>query len=104
MRVKLFSHAQLFETPRTVALGAPLSMGFSRQEYWSGLPGPPPGDLPNPGVKPASLTSPALAAGFFTTRATCPFRAPPFTGRDWNGNNLLQQYNDKRANTQASGG
>ena len=104
MRVKLFSHVQLFETPRTVALGAPLSMGFSRQEYWSGLLGPPPGDLPNPGVKPASLTSPALAAGFFTTRATCPFRAPPFTGRDWNGNNLLQQYNDKRANTQASGG
>ena len=83
MHVKLFSHVQLFETPRTVALRAPLSMGFSRQEYWSGLPGPPPGDLPNPGVKPASLTSPALAAGFFTTHATCPFRVPPFTGKDW---------------------
>ena len=42
-------------------------MGFSRQEHWSGLPFPPPGDLPNPGIEPASLTSPALARGFFTT-------------------------------------
>ena len=46
------------------------SMGFSRQEYWIGLPCPPPGDLPDPGIKPASLTSPALAGGFFTTSAT----------------------------------
>ena len=45
----------------------PGSMGFSRQEYWSGLPSPPPGDLPDPGMKPASLRSPALAGGFFTT-------------------------------------
>ena len=45
-------------------------MGFSRQEYWSGLPCPPPGDLPNPGIKPVSLTSPALAGGLFTTGAT----------------------------------
>ena len=44
--------------------------GFSRQEYWSGLPCLPPGDLPNPGVKPASLLSPALAGRFFTTSAT----------------------------------
>ena len=44
----------------TVALQAPLSMGFSRQEYWSGLPGPPPGDLPDPGIEPKSPTSPAL--------------------------------------------
>ena len=49
---------------------APLSMGFCRQEYWSGLPCPPPGDLPNPGIKPASLGFPALADGFFTTSAT----------------------------------
>ena len=70
MHVKLFSHVQLFETPRTVALRAPLSMGFSRQEYWSGLPGPPPGDLSNPGIEPGSLTSPALAGVFFTTSAT----------------------------------
>ena len=45
-------------------------MGFSRQEYWSGLPCPPPGDLPNPGIEPVSLTSPALAGRFFTTSAT----------------------------------
>ena len=61
---------QAFQTPWTVALQAPLSMGFSRQEYWSGLPCPPPGDLPDPGIKPAVLKSPALAGGFFTTSAT----------------------------------
>ena len=55
-----FSCVQLFATPWTVACQAPLSMGFSRQEYWSGLPCPFPGDLPNPGIKPMSLTSPAL--------------------------------------------
>ena len=54
------SCVQLFATPWTVACQAPLSMGFSRQEYWSGLPCPLPGDLPNPGIKPMSLTSPAL--------------------------------------------
>ena len=51
-----FNHVQLFETLWTVALHAPLSMGFSRQEYWSGLPVPSPGDLPHPGMEPASLT------------------------------------------------
>ena len=60
----MLSPVQLFVTPWTVAHQAPLSMGFSRQEYWSGLPFPPPGDLPDPGIKPASLTSPALAGGF----------------------------------------
>ena len=49
-------HVQLFATPWTVAHQAPLSMGFSRQEYWSGLPFPSPGDLPNPGIKPRSPT------------------------------------------------
>ena len=53
-----------------VARQAPLSVGFSRQEYWSGLPFPLPGDLPDPGIKPASLKSPALAGVFFTTSAT----------------------------------
>ena len=48
----------------TAARQAPLSMGFSRQEYWSGFPCPPPGDFPNPGIKPAPLMSPALAGGF----------------------------------------
>src|SRR5574339_184352 len=59
-----------FVTPGTVTHQAPLSMGFSRQEYWSGLPCPPPRDLPGPGIKTKSLTSPALTGGFFTTSAT----------------------------------
>ena len=58
------SRIRLFAAPWTAAFQAPLSMGFSRQEYWSGLPFPPPGDLPNPGIEPAS---PALAGRFFTT-------------------------------------
>ena len=45
-------------------------MGFSRQKYWNGLPFPPPGHLPNPGIEPVSLMSPALVGGFFTTSAT----------------------------------
>ena len=57
------------QTPWTVACQAPLSMGFSRQEYWSGLPCPPPGDLSDPGTEPTSLMSPSLAGRFFTTRA-----------------------------------
>ena len=52
----LLSHVQLFVTPWTVANQAPLSMGFPRQEYWSGLPFPPPGDLPDPGTEPVSPT------------------------------------------------
>ena len=55
-----FSHVRLFGTLQTVARQAPLSMGFSRQEYWSGFPRPPPGVLPNPGNEPASLVSAAL--------------------------------------------
>ena len=58
-------------TPWTVAYQAPLSMGFSRQEYWSGLPLPSPGDNPDPGIKLTSFTSPTLAGRFFTTSATC---------------------------------
>ena len=54
MRVQLLSRVQLFATLWTVARQAPLSMGFSRQEYWSGLPCLPPGDLPDPGTEPAS--------------------------------------------------
>ena len=65
-----FSHVLLFAILWTIACQAPLSMGFSRQEHWSGLPCPPPGDLPDPGMEPASLMSPALAGRFFTTSAT----------------------------------
>ena len=55
VKVKSLSHVRLFATPWTVAYNAPPSMGFSRQEYWSGLPFPSPEDLPNPGIKPGSL-------------------------------------------------
>ena len=65
-----FSCVQLFATPWTVAHQAPLSMGFSRQEYWSGLPCSPAGVLPYPRIEPASFMSLALAGGFFTTSAT----------------------------------
>ena len=65
-----FSPVWLFVTPKTVAHQAPLSMGCSWQEYWSGLPCPPPGDLPNPGIETASLMSAALAGRFFTTSAS----------------------------------
>ena len=55
---------------RTVAQKASLSIGFSRQEYWSGLPLPTPGNIPDPGIEPTSLASPALAGGFFSVSAT----------------------------------
>ena len=60
--VESLSHVQLFATPPTITRLAPLSMGFSRQEYWSGFPLPSPGDLPDPGMEP---NSPALAGRFF---------------------------------------
>ena len=59
--MKPLSRVRLFATPWTVAYQAPLSMGFSRQEYWSGLPFPSPGDLPDPGIEPRFLTSQADA-------------------------------------------
>ena len=65
-----FSHVQLFMTLQTVACQAPLSMGFSKPEYWSGLPCPPPRDLPNPEIESESLMFPALAGEFFITSAT----------------------------------
>ena len=65
-----FSCVQLCEMLQTVACQAPLSMGFSKQGHWSGLPCPPPGDLPDPVIKPVFLTSPALAGGFFTSSTT----------------------------------
>ena len=65
-----FSCVWLFATPWKVTCQALLAMGFSRQEYWNGLPCPSPGDLPYPGIETKSLVSPALAEGFFTTTAT----------------------------------
>ena len=78
-----FSRVRLFANPWTVACQAPLSMRFSRQEYWSGLSCPHPGHLPHPGTERATLWFPALAGGFFTTSFTShtlkgaflPFRA-----------------------------
>ena len=65
MLFSLLVMSDTFVTLWPVAHLAPLSMGFSRQEYWSGLPFPPPGDLSHPGIEPASLVSPALTGGFF---------------------------------------
>ena len=75
--VCMLSHALC--NPWTVALQAPLSMGFSRQEYWNRLPCPPSDDLPNSGIEPVTLMSPALASRFFTTSTTleAPFVIPP---------------------------
>ena len=72
-----FTCVYLFATLWAVAHQAPLSMGFSRQEYWSGLPCPPPGELPNAGIEPKSLMSPALAGNFFITNVT--WEAPAWT-------------------------
>ena len=64
------NRVRLSGTQRTEAHQAPLSVGFSRQAYWSGLPFPPPGDPPDPGTELVSLASPALAGGFFAASAT----------------------------------
>ena len=62
VHAQMLRRVQLFVTPWTVACQAPLSMGFPRQEYWSGLPFPSPGDLPSPGIEPTSPVFPALQA------------------------------------------
>ena len=67
LRAQSLSHVLLFVTPWTVARQTPLATGFSRQEYWSGLPFPSKGDLPNPGIEHASPASPAVAGRLFTT-------------------------------------
>ena len=63
----MLNYVQLFATLWTAICLAPLSMELFRQEYWSGLPFPPPEDLPDPAIEPYSSASPALAGGFFTT-------------------------------------
>ena len=76
-----FSHIRLFVTTWTVAYQAPLFMGFSRQEYWGGLPFPPPVNLPDPRIELTSVTSPVLAGGFFTSSATweAPTMSTPYS-------------------------
>ena len=79
-----FSRVRLFATPWTVAPQAPLSMGFFRQEYWSGLPFPSPGDLPEPGIKPRS---PSFEAGALTSE-------PP--GKPSKGSRLMTTIDDRK--------
>ena len=67
MHARSFSHVRLFAIAWTVALQVPLSMGFSQQEYWSGLPFPSPGALPNPETEPESPVAPAMTGRLFTT-------------------------------------
>ena len=84
MRAQSLSHVQLFVTPWTVAHQPPLSMGFPRQEYWSGLPFPLPRDLPNPEIKPASPTAPASVVFPIV------FREVPGTGRGLPGGSVVK--------------
>ena len=72
LSVNVLSHSvvSVFVTPQTAAHQAPLSLGFSRQEHWSGLSFPSPGDLIDPGIEPTCLKSQALAGGFFISSAT----------------------------------
>ena len=79
----VLSCVQLFATPWTVACQASPSMELSRQEHWSGLPFPTPGDLFDPGIKPVSLVSPALAGGFFTTAVPGKPPLPPPANVPW---------------------
>ena len=93
LHAKSLSHVQLFVTPWTIAHQAPLSMGFSRQDYWSWLPCPPPRDLPNPGIEPSFLKSPTLAGGFFTTSAT--WEAPSCMYTPFKKKNLSKLKNQR---------
>ena len=100
-----FSYVQLFVTLLTIARQATLSTGFSRQEYWTGLPCPPPGNLPHPGIEPLSFKSPALTGRFFTTIATWGKTAPltweqvSYLGRSGlqGGPRILLEPEDSRA-------
>ena len=79
-------------TLQTVVCQAPLTMGFSRQEYWNGLPCPPPGDLPDPGIETTSLTPPALADGFFTNSATWEAQDVHSYGKAWVSRKNCDRY------------
>ena len=90
MKVKLFSRVRLLATSWTAAHQAPLSMGFSRQEYWSELPCPSPGDLPNPGIE----------SGFPTLEADALTFEPP--GKNEGGVLIIQQSDTQRASTKTN--
>ena len=96
MKVKSLSLVQLFVTPWTVAHQAPLSMGFSRQEYWSGLPFPSPGYLPGPGIEPRS---PALQADALTSEPL----GKPCKDYDyslkWSNRQEIKHYEEQLAET-----
>ena len=96
-----FSHVRLYAPPWTAVCWAPLSMGFSRQEYWSGLPFPPPGDLPYARIESASLTSPALTGGFFITSAT--WEAHPGSVQLWKDHSLVVRCDDGNSSTSPRG-
>ena len=85
------SHFRLFATPWTVALQAPVSMGFSGQEDWSGLPSPPPEALPSPGTEPPSLACPALAGGFLATSTAWEALTDALRGLKLTGTACVQQ-------------
>ena len=87
MHMWVVSPVWLFATPWTVALWIPLSMGFSKQEYWSCLPFPPPGDLANPGIKPMPPVSPTLADRIFISES--PGKTTLYVLRDNKSRNLL---------------
>ena len=84
--MKSLSRVQLFATPWTVSHQAPLPMGFSRQEYWSGLPFPSPGDLPNPGIEPRS---PALQADALTSVMEATKKEKKKLGADENNKTVI---------------
>ena len=86
VKVKSLSRVRLFVTPRTVAYQAPPSTEFSRQEYWSGLPFPSPGDLPNPGIEPGS---PALEADALTSE---PPGKPNISEQNYNSKRYIHPY------------
>ena len=90
--MKSLSHVPLFATPWNVAYQAPLSMGFSRQEYWSGLPFPSPGDLPNPGIEPRS---PSLWADALTSEPP----GKPLLSIIWPSNSIPRSLSERTENT-----
>ena len=88
MKVKLLSCVRLSATPWIVAYQAPPSMGFSRQEYWSGLQFPSPGDLSDPGIEPRS---PALQADSFSSEPSGKHYVKTYFDHDWNGRDSILQ-------------